>query len=219
LVSQRDEVESLVGKVRDRFVRELVPAGASGELIRAAERFALIAAAGELATEWGLTGWREGESIAAAERCYSEWLRARGTKTSSDIEAAMAQVKGFIETKSASRFPLLSRGQVDAAGERILDRAGFRRLKETGEVEYVIFREVFKTDVCKGHSYRAVLKALDRQGFLVREEECSMTVKRRLPELGVIRVYCISGEFLEFDDADATSEHMGQVGTIGTANE
>lgn len=219
LVKYRDEVERLVQKVRDRFIREVLPAGASGELIRAAERFALIAVAGELATEWGLTGWRESESINAAKRCYSEWLRARGTSRAADVEAAITQVRGFIEAKSASRFPTLSRGQIDATGERIMDRAGFKRLKETGEIEYVIFLEVFKTEICRGYSPRMVLKELDHQGFLVREEESSMTVKRRLPDLGLIRVYCIRAEFLESDDVDAASEHTGQVGTVGTTNE
>jgi putative DNA primase/helicase len=207
IVSHRAEVEEIVRKVRERFVRQVVPAGACGESIRAAERFALFAAAGELATEWGLTGWEEGESIKAAERCYSEWARTRAAGGRSfDVEAAIAQVKAFIETKSASRFPTLSGGQITREGERIIDRAGFRRLKDGGEIEYVIFREIFKSEICRGHSHRMVLKELDRRGFLVREEAWSMTVKRRLPDLGLIRVYCIRAEFLESDDPDTPSE-------------
>ena len=135
LVNHRDAVERLVRKVREKFIRGVAPAKAGGELIRAAERFALIAAAGELATEWGLTGWVEGESITAAERCYLDWLRARGTSRPFDVEAALEQVRGFIETKGVSRFPTLSGSRIDSPGERIMDRAGFRRLRDTGEME------------------------------------------------------------------------------------
>ena len=64
----------------DSFLTKTLPANCSGEVSRAALRFALIAAAGELATEWGLTGWQRGEACQAAARCFHEWVRARGTK-------------------------------------------------------------------------------------------------------------------------------------------
>lgn len=46
-----------------------VPEGASGQAERVAARFALVAVAGELATEAGLTGWPAGESERAARKC------------------------------------------------------------------------------------------------------------------------------------------------------
>jgi putative DNA primase/helicase len=41
-------------------------------------RFALVGAAGEMATEAGLTGWPTGESERAARACFNAWLAARG---------------------------------------------------------------------------------------------------------------------------------------------
>jgi hypothetical protein len=40
--------------------------GGEGQDKRAAGRFALLALAGEVATEYGITGWPEGEAIKAA---------------------------------------------------------------------------------------------------------------------------------------------------------
>lgn len=48
----------------------------SGLERRAAERFALIALAGELATQWGLTGWAPLEALKAATRVFGAWREA-----------------------------------------------------------------------------------------------------------------------------------------------
>ena len=45
---------------------------------RVADKFALIGAAGELATELGLTGWFRGEAESAARQCFASWCEARG---------------------------------------------------------------------------------------------------------------------------------------------
>ncbi len=184
---------------QDCFLARTIPANCSDEVSRAALRFAIIAAAGELATEWELTGWRPGEAIEASERCFHEWVRARGTKGASDIEAAISQVRSFLGANGASRFQLLNPVQPDIAAERITNRAGFKRLNSDGQTEYLILQETFRTETCAGYSYAAVLRDLDKRGFLVREHP-NMTVKPRLPELGSIRVYCIRASILEGDE-------------------
>ncbi len=197
LTRERSEVEPLIRKVREEFIRRFVAANASGELKRAADRFALIGAAGELATEWGLTGWKEGEAIQAAGRCFREWVDGRGTTGGSDVEAAIRQVRAFLELNGASRFQPLKADDADT--ERIINRAGFKRSNDAGETEYLILPEVFKTEVCKGYNYRAVVKEVEKRGFLVRDRE-NLTIKPRLPELGSVRVYCIRAAILDGDE-------------------
>ena len=48
---------------------------------RAACLFALIALAGEKATEYGLTGWQENESLEAAIELFNKWRDFRGQGT------------------------------------------------------------------------------------------------------------------------------------------
>jgi hypothetical protein len=59
-----------VQRLRDGFVAQQVPAGASGQVYRVAQRFGLISAAGELAIAARLTGWPVGAALTAAARCF-----------------------------------------------------------------------------------------------------------------------------------------------------
>lgn len=47
-----------------------------------------MAAALELAGEWGLTGWPEDEGTAAVKTCFADWLRQRGGAGSHEHEEA-----------------------------------------------------------------------------------------------------------------------------------
>ncbi len=61
-----------------QLAAELTPKGAGNQVGRAINRFALVAAAGELATRLGVTGWPEGEAIRAVRVCLKAWLAERG---------------------------------------------------------------------------------------------------------------------------------------------
>jgi len=187
-------VERSIRAGRDAFHRLYLPTDAAGEVRRAADRFSLIGAAGELATGWDLTGWAEGDAMSAAARCFRGWMDRRGTAGSSDTETAIRQVRAFLEAHGASRFQAVKGEGVEEA-QPIRDRAGFRRRSTEGETEYLILPEVFRGEVCSGHSYRAVLAALEERGFLVRSPP-DYTIKPRLPELGTVRVYCVRAAIL-----------------------
>ena len=78
----------------------------------------MIAAAGELATEWGITGWRAGEATESAQRCFSNWLERRGTTGASDVEAGIRQVRAFIAANGASRFQQIRHPCTHERGQR-----------------------------------------------------------------------------------------------------
>jgi uncharacterized protein (DUF927 family) len=206
LTQNRPEVERTIRAAIDAFFSQHVPSDATGEVRRAADRFALIGVAGELATEWGLTGWQQGEATQAAQQCFREWLGRRGTSGASDVEAGIRQARAFIGSHGASRFQFIRHssrtGLDDDTDEKqvMRDRAGFRRRNpDTNETEYLILPETFRNEVCAGHALQAVLKELDKRGFLVRERP-NMTIKPNLPELGRVRVYCILAAILEGDE-------------------
>jgi uncharacterized protein (DUF927 family) len=197
LTGDQAAAKDALNKRRLDFFKEHTRTIASGEVSRAAQRFALIGAAGELATMAGITGWVEGESTEAAARCFHAWLSNRGTSSGADMEAAVRQVRAFLEAHGGSRFQTL---QPDPMGEHaalIRNRAGFRRLNSASdETQYLILPEVFKREVCSGYDPRAVLKELEQRGFLIRTPP-DFTIKTRLPELGNVRVYCIRARILE----------------------
>ena len=93
------------------FVRSHA-AGKSGQGERAAKRFALIATAGELATEFGITGWRPGTATSAAAEALKTWEEMRGGdgKDGAEDRAAIRQVTGLIVQYGDSRFDELDKG-------------------------------------------------------------------------------------------------------------
>jgi uncharacterized protein (DUF927 family) len=205
LVKDRSEVERRVRRLCAIFLEESVPAGATGEVRRVAGRLSLIAAAGDLATEWGITGWEPGEATKAAQECFRNWLDRRGTAGASDVEAGFRQVRIFIESNGPSRFQQIGSPARETAQNEgvppVRDRVGFRRWNlERQEAEYLVFPDMFKTEICKGQSARAVLNELDKRGFLVRDGQ-NLTIKVRVPEGEIARLHCIRGAILGGEDA------------------
>ena len=200
LVNTHDLALSLIKTCKDD-IWSAVPANAAGEVIRAATRFALIAAAGELATQWGLTGWQPGEPIRAAKQCLTEWIAARGTVGNSDLEVGISQVRAFIAKHGASRFQRLVKktsGEMFADGaELVRDRAGFYRTNSaTEETEFLILMDTFRNEVCAGQEWQSIARFLYDRGLLIRDGD-NLTINPRLPGLGKTRVYCVRAAILE----------------------
>lgn len=200
LVEQKEQVAMAAGNIRKAFIAENVPRGAAGEVTRAASRFALVAAAGESAQE--ITLWPEGEAISAAAVMFKAWLDGRGTKGSSDAEAAIRQVRAFIEAHGASRF----QSEGDEQG-KVINRVGFKRKDEQDNTEYLILPEAFRKEVCAGYDYRAVARALIEQGYLTTGKGNRLMIQRRFPELGQTYVYAIKSKIvLGSDDTDDSDD-------------
>jgi uncharacterized protein (DUF927 family) len=198
LVRNRAAVEKALRNFQADFLERHVPAGASGEVSRAAHRLALVAAAGELATDANITGWEQNEATDAAARCLENWLSQRGTAGAVDIETAIRQVKNFIEVNGASRFQSAKarlNGHSDPIHEKVVNRAGFR-VEEDGEATaYLILPEVFRREICEGFDYKTVAKALEDRGFLEAQPP-HLAKKCRLPDVGNVRVYAVRSSIL-----------------------
>jgi putative DNA primase/helicase len=78
LTENEDGLKARIREAADRLARQIVPEAAGGQVERVGARFALVGAAGELATAAGLTGWPVGEAERAARECFNAWLAARG---------------------------------------------------------------------------------------------------------------------------------------------
>ena len=102
-----------------------LPPQADGQVGRVAARFALVAAAGELATALDILPWPAGEASAAAARCFNDWLAARGDNGPEEITAGLRQVRAFLELHGTSRFeeawPKDTRNKADITPETETD--------------------------------------------------------------------------------------------------
>jgi len=86
------------------FVEVFSPPGAAPEVGRALRRFALVCAAGEIASEMKITNWSRGEAWWAAAQCFQAWLSDRGGAGAFEADTAIAQVRAFLEQHGSSRF-------------------------------------------------------------------------------------------------------------------
>lgn len=161
------------------------PPGSSGQVRRVIDRFALAGLAGELAVDFGLVPWAEGEALAAARQCLESWLEGRGSTGDQEDRRAVDTVRAFIARYGSSRFQNID----PSTPERILDRAGFRRTLN-GQEQFLFTGDQFKA-VLGGLNPTTAAKALDAAGLLHKNEKGFM-VRVALPDLGKARCYAVS---------------------------
>ena len=209
LVAHFDGLTSLLSARIDDIEAYLMPDGAAGQVKRGARRFALVAAAGEMATDAGLTGWGDGEATQAAKACFDAWIASRGGAGASEVTSMLRQVRSFFEAHGDARFPYWHRTGDDHQG-KTMQRAGLRRVfsadgseykpigvktidgktideplgrvfDDGGTTTYYVLPDVFTQEVCKGVDPKAVCALLVQHGCLQVKEEGRYNISTKLP--------------------------------------
>lgn len=185
-----------LGAAVDAFAEDSCPEGADGQVRRVAQRFGLVAAAGELAIEKGILPWAAGEARAAVRTCFDAWLEERGGIEPAEERAALAQVRSFLQAYGESRFS--ADGET---GDRVTNnRAGFRRLSDTSELQFLVFPEIYRSEVCRGLNIEMVSRVLRNRGLLVTDGHGKSSISVRIPGLQTKgRMYVIRGTILQGD--------------------
>jgi putative DNA primase/helicase len=182
-----------------------VPENSPGQILRVAGRFALVAAAGELATHYGITGiigqdgltslgWEQADAVMATVSCFEDWLEAFGGPNPQEETKLLAEVSYFLEQHAESRFSEWgTRGPEEPGSHsRTHNRAGFRRPTTEG-TEFYVFPETFKRDICKGHEEKFVKQTLFNHGLLKKDSEGKFTCSAKpLSETKARRFYVIT---------------------------
>ncbi|AUH66040.1 DUF927 domain-containing protein [Paracoccus zhejiangensis] len=187
-----DTVQKQIGSLRQHFMVAAGLQDADGQVYRVAGRFALVAAAGELATAWGVTGWTEGEAARAALRCFRDWVHERGGKGSSEIADARARLLRAIDMDGNSRFMPWHRDPRAVVRTNVLGYV--RRGGEEGDQEgvppdYFLHSQGMK-EVLAGLDRRAVIAGLANVGAIVMQSVGEGASRR--PEIAPLRRVLIS---------------------------
>jgi len=189
IIANFDGLAHLVKNEIDQFAAENVPANANGQVARAARRFGLIAAAGELAIRLNVLPWPVREANAACTTVFRQWLAGRGGTGSAEDRDAIAKVRGFLEMHGGSRFESID---ADEDAPRIINRAGFWRETKDGR-EYLFLAETWKAEVCAGMDASRVAKVLAANGMLRKDSGGKNSVTVTLPAgIGKTRCYAVS---------------------------
>ncbi|NOV30042.1 DUF927 domain-containing protein [Methylomonas sp. ZR1] len=130
----------------------------SAQEARAARGFALIGLAGELASEYGVTGWPERIAMEAALICFKHWRQQRGTGELEPQQLANA-LRQYVELYGDSRFT-----KTDDPNRLHGERSGYWRQTERGR-QWLFSTAGFKKAI--GHADLALaVKLLIGQGIL-----------------------------------------------------
>lgn len=181
------------------WVAEMAAICPSGKAARVLMRFGLVAVAGELATEAGITGWQPGEAWRACQTCARAWWSTQEWMLQREEDRILEQVRSFIEIHSSS----FSDFDTAESENHIPNRLGFRRhvVPSFGEpyFEWLIFPAAWRSEVCKGWDASHVARVLLAEGCLIPSNNGDYTKGARTPLGGSVRRFYTIGPKL-FDD-------------------
>ena len=167
--------------------------GGEGQDKRTASRFALLALAGEVATEYGITGWPEGAAVAAAAEGFKAWRSTRG-RGNDERRQILEQVSGFIERHGDSRFSNADGVSDDAMR---INRAGWWREENGGRI-YLFNAEGLRESL-KGFDFKRALDTLQESGALPKADASGERAKAQRIGGRLVRLYPIQADKLGAD--------------------
>lgn len=138
--------------------------------------FALWAVAGELATEWGLTGFDPGEATAAVSRMLEFWLGARRGYHEEKTAYYVDKIRQFVH-KNAAHFRPASSYETAAMSPQ--DLWGIRVVDDDITL-HAIKTRVFSQQILKGEDLKHACTLLCAAGVL-RPGAKAMTATTRFP--------------------------------------
>ncbi|HAU4900364.1 TPA: helicase II, partial [Aeromonas hydrophila] len=178
-----------------QLAAELIPKGAGNQVSRAINRFALVAAAGELATRLGVTGWPGGEAIRAVRVCLKAWLAERGHLGNQEDAATLKQVRGFVTAHQFTRF-----ADWFDSNHRPANMVGFRKVGSDGVNFYVL--PPGWVEITKGRDPKRAARLCLKAGYLLTgKDKNRLQHLYRLPGMGkASRVYVLTERVLTDED-------------------
>lgn len=197
--AERVQVAEWFQSFRKDFLNTLLENSAGGQVGRAADKFALVAFAGEYATSLGLTGWESGHAADAVMTCARAWLAFRGTAGNLEDKQALDHIREMLLFHGESNFSRIDKdgSSPDDNGIRTLKRWGWVRKGkgefddiEEGESVFFLTSDGFK-EMCRGFNPRRVARLLFDIGVLdTDKEQGRLTKKVGVPGVGRKKTNC-----------------------------
>jgi putative DNA primase/helicase len=152
----------------------------NGQIARVAKRFAIIAAGGMLATEFGCTSWHKEDVEDAILKIFLDWIKEWGEDTAEE-RTFCEQVQAFFQRYAGSRF--IAKDAKDEEIRTIKELAGYIIEKSDGSRTYLINRDVFKKEICKGIREQKAKEILYKKKWLIKSNGGWQT-SCHIPHLG-----------------------------------
>jgi len=205
-----DGLEKCFAERKECFFADFVPAGSDAQVQRVATKLVIVAMAGEIATDIGITGWEAGEAYKSVSSCFTKWLSNQGTSGQYEAVQAEDQVKSFLLHHGLSRFipvtkDLKGHYEMEFPDRQYINMAGYRHINKQGKIEFIVFPDTFRNEMCSGLNFQYVSKTLVEREFLMVCNDGKAQVSRRMPNLPQSRYYHFKPSiFEETDEFEAT---------------
>lgn len=170
----------------------LCPSDASGQVVRVAQSFALLAFAGRLACDFEVLPFQQADIDDAISKCFTSWLAQRGTAGELEPEECVQQVRMFCQAHGRSRFETWD---CDPSLSHVRDRVGYIRPDGTAAGFYV-FPEAFKKVLCEGLDHRRVARVLQERGLLLTDPSGNPSKTVHVPRNGPKRLYHLAMDII-----------------------
>lgn len=195
LTQNKIQVIEIANKLLDEYSRALIANFSEGHIIRVAKSFAMVAVAGEIATQAGLTSWKSGVAFNAIQIVFNNWIKNLKEKGNYEEKEILEKIKLFFMQNSSSKFEQLTPKnlnalEVDNFQQRTNNCVGYWMQNGITKTFYV-HPESFREAICKPMklvNYRHVSEVLKKNGW-IDCEETRFTRSVRLPNIdGNVRV-------------------------------
>jgi uncharacterized protein (DUF927 family) len=180
--------------LRAGFVTENAQAG------RVADRFSVIALAGELAIEFGLLPWKAGSVTADCGLLYGEWLSQVGNGNTEDRQI-VASVQDYIDRHGSSRFSDVKDKKTDT---KVINRAGY--WEDTSTNRLYLFHKSALAEAARGYSLTRIVKALEQAKILAFSDHDRKTKNYRLPGGAQARLYVVDPEAISCQGEEGSTQ-------------
>lgn len=157
----------------------------NGQESRAAERFAIVALALELAVAWHLVPMGRGEASSSMVELFESWKAARGIGVGED-QVILSSVAAFIDRHGNSSFDHLHPANTGPQLQS-RDRAGWRAEGVDGEWTWLFTSEGLKR-AAPGYELARIADALMGRGWITEHDTGKRQKNTRTPE-GTKRLY------------------------------
>ncbi|WP_218814608.1 DUF927 domain-containing protein [Rickettsiella endosymbiont of Dermanyssus gallinae] len=151
-------------EIAQEFLTRIKGDNAHGQVKRVVERFALVAAAGELAIEWDIVDSEKEDSIEATFTCFESWMNdhREGGMSSSEEEKILEHVRHYFETQSSRFDSFLVKSFFKGNRAGFVDESHHKPMSG----DYYVFVKTFKQELCKGFEPKIVEQLLLKKGLL-----------------------------------------------------
>lgn len=184
-------IEMLYGLDRFELLKEFADLRASfitdnAQAGRVADRFAVIAFAGEKAISFGLLPWPTGSALADCHQLYGEWLCEAG-KSDAENRKVLNGIQDFIDRHGSSRFSALEDKNPD---NRVINRAGY--WQQVGDNRHYLFYKSALIEAAGQHNLPRIIEALEGAKALALRDNGRNTKNYRVAGGEQVRLYVVN---------------------------